>query len=251
MQEQMDRMQKMLREKKKTTKVSDVDLFSRTSCSSLDPSSRDVLPPVKTNPFAESSDRQRKQAKTFLKTPNYGPGLSEKTTRVLRGEEKEKLLERIGSSTPQHDKMVAILRDDLADSSDEEAQRNPMEERYNSYGKEIKRISSAPRSSSDGQITSIGSKGTLLNVEFPFTCALSSCTCRKDRLQPDQGRHLEHLQPAAEQAPTQGRDARKVLPPEGGQAPGGLASHRGAHVREDVRAYLQAQGRDSQERGAR
>ena len=87
---------------------------------------------MKTNPFAES-DKPRRVAKLHAETPMYGPALPAKTSRVLSGEEKEKLFARQKTSKPtplakSEDAALDRLRNDLGDSSDEDEARNPMEQ---------------------------------------------------------------------------------------------------------------------------
>jgi hypothetical protein len=76
----------------------------------------------------------------------FGPALAQRSTRVLEGEEKEAHMAKYKSEAPKKltpvEKAASItqVRADLAleDSSDEEEARNPMEQKYNSYGKEMK-----------------------------------------------------------------------------------------------------------------
>ncbi len=46
--------------------------------------------------------------------------------------------------------MADLVRNDLADSSDEESERDPMQEKYTNFGKEIKRISRASKEQQQG-----------------------------------------------------------------------------------------------------
>lgn len=57
------------------------------------------------------------------------------------GDEKDKILSRLEPS--EKDRLVAMVKNDLGDSSDEEAERNPMEQKYNDFGREVKRIARA------------------------------------------------------------------------------------------------------------
>ena len=120
--------------------------------------------PVKTNPFADA-DKPRKSTQYHPETPDFGPSLSKKTTRVLSKDEALKLNLELKKRENERD-MAAISAGDLAFSSDEESviptyissktkdvdlllnwpffqERDPTVERYNSFGKEIKRISRA------------------------------------------------------------------------------------------------------------
>eukprot|EP00095_Tigriopus_kingsejongensis_P008645 maker-scaffold426_size175065-snap-gene-0.37 protein:Tk08645 transcript:maker-scaffold426_size175065-snap-gene-0.37-mRNA-1 annotation:"hypothetical protein DAPPUDRAFT_300822" len=143
MQEQMVKMQELLNAKKSMdqTPVQEIDMFAAGS--SRAPAAQS---PVKTNPFAEC-DKPRKAMKLYQKTPKFGPAVQAKTSRVLQGEEKVSILERLGLS--DREKLQAtMVRDDLADSSDEEAERNPMESKYTDYGLDIKKRLARQSSSS-------------------------------------------------------------------------------------------------------
>ena len=105
----------------------------------------------------EEASKPKKAAILHQKTPRYGPALPVKSTRVVTGndtaynctdhafscnskqiigKEKEKLLANLNS---KDEDAISLLRRDLADSSDEEDNRNPMEQKYNDYGREVKR----------------------------------------------------------------------------------------------------------------
>ncbi|XP_059085709.1 protein MCM10 homolog [Tigriopus californicus] len=144
MKEQMERMQKLLDAKsavetsESTSKtlptVREINLFQPSSGALKAAGPRS---PVKTNPF-EDSDKPRRSAQLYQNTPRFGPALPNKTSRVLQGEEKAKILARLDTS--DRTKLEAVMvRGDLQDSSDDEAERNPMEQKYNEYGKSIKK----------------------------------------------------------------------------------------------------------------
>ena len=135
MQEEMLKMQKQLEDAKKPKKLEEIDVF-KASCSRS--ATNAPRSPVKTNPFAEQ-DRPRKSAQYHPETPQFGPKLSQKTTRVLTGEDKLKFQANM-KKLQEDKKRRAMLRNDLTYSSDEDAE-DPTAEKYNSFGKEIKRIS--------------------------------------------------------------------------------------------------------------
>ena len=75
--------------------------------------------PVKTNPFADA-DKPRKSTQYHPETPDFGPSLSKKTTRVLSKDEALKLNLELKKRENERD-MAAIAAGDLAFSSDEES----------------------------------------------------------------------------------------------------------------------------------
>ena len=108
---------------KSCTLLSEVDLFSQPGTSSK----QFPISPVKTNPFAEGVDRkvQFPTAKIFYDTPNYGPALSKKVTRVLENDEKKQLFKDLSKKDKERKEMeglsaVQIASRDLECSSDEE-----------------------------------------------------------------------------------------------------------------------------------
>ena len=130
---------------KSCTLLSEVDLFSQSGTSSNEfPRS-----PVKTNPFAEGVDRkvQFPTAKIFYDTPNYGPALSKKVTRVLENDEKKQLFKDLSKKDKERKEMeglsaVQIASRDLECSSDEEVDEEGTRittSKYSEYGNEIKR----------------------------------------------------------------------------------------------------------------
>ncbi len=206
MQEKMQRMKEAIQAKKKAKKesgggkstatastsssasatapVSEVDLFSAPS------SSRAGAPrfPVRTDPFKECQ-QGKLRAKTHLPTPQYGPALPGKSSRVLQGGDKERLLEDI-LMRDKEKRDAELVRGDLdLDSSDEEEARNPTQQKYNEYGKELKKkLESSSRAPSDlkGQITSFGasSKGKKVGFNQVEGCTLNLTSADRNKLLP-------------------------------------------------------------------
>ena len=94
----------------------------------LDDTSLKNLPKAKSVAISSNMSSSGRTSKLLDAVP-------EKSTlkqRVLCENEKNKISSSLEAAR-------SLLREDLEDSSDEEERRNPMEEKYNSYGKEIKR----------------------------------------------------------------------------------------------------------------
>lgn len=147
MQEEMRKMQEQLEAAKSNStppatstqrKLEDVDLFGQPSTNSSGAGNvRALRSPVKTNPF-QHLDKPRQQAKFHPETPQFGPKVSQKTTRVLSTEEKLKLQQEMKQREKER-RMKSLIAGDLADSSDDEKE-DPTVETYNDFGKAIKRI---------------------------------------------------------------------------------------------------------------
>ena len=120
MQEEMTKMQQELAEAKsgqKPKKLSEIDVFQPSGSRSVNA----PRCPVKTNPF-EGQDKPKNKAKYHPETPEFGPALSKKTSRVLTGDEKLRF-EHAMKKREDERNMAAIAARDLADSSDEEEVR--------------------------------------------------------------------------------------------------------------------------------
>ncbi len=194
MQERVRKMQEALERKRaqkaggkvsrSSSSASEVDLFSAPS------TSRAGAPrsPVRTDPF-EDTNRHRLKAKRHLRTPRYGPALPEKTSRIIQGGEKERLLEEI-IMRDKTTRDAELVRDDLAmDSSDEEDARNhPTEQKYNACGKELKRIAKTAPPDVRGQITSLSSTGKKEASKVGFNqvegCTLNLSNAEGNKLLP-------------------------------------------------------------------
>ena len=117
MQEEMAKMQKELEAAKKqpSKKLSEIDVFQPSGSRSVQNAPRC---PNKSNPFAEQ-DRPKNPAKYHPETPEFGPALAKKTSRVLSGDEKLKFEHELKKRQEQRE-MGEIAARDLADSSDED-----------------------------------------------------------------------------------------------------------------------------------
>ncbi len=246
-----------------STSCRDVDLFAKASTSSSVRRS-----PVKTNPF-EDPIKDRKATKLHPHTPAFGPALSKKSSRTLTGtchanhdasgykihhatveDEKRKALKEFGKS--EKDSIVALLRNDLADSSDEEERRNPLEEKYNDFGKQIRRIS---RAQSLPGATSAAGENRLLCLVVHLHINLVRLPNRGPEetagFQPSDGRHTQPLSASGEQDSAQEHVRGEQLAPPRGQSAGGQQRALHSHARKEVRASLHAEGSGSSQRPPR
>ena len=104
-------------------------------------------PPRPKNPFEEIKVSDRVTQK-FVDGNKFGPSLPKRSLdRRLEGEEKKELLAKLKAKDKERkEKMdyglgasAALVAQDLRDSSDEEAERDPTSQKYNEYGLQIKR----------------------------------------------------------------------------------------------------------------
>ena len=104
-------------------------------------------PPRPKNPFEEIKVSDRVTQK-FVDGNKFGPSLPKRSLdRKLEGEEKKELLAKLKAKDKERkEKMdyglgasAALVAQDLRDSSDEEAERDPTSQKYNDYGLQIKR----------------------------------------------------------------------------------------------------------------
>ena len=96
-------------------------------------------PPKPNNPFKEVKTSGR-TARMYVDPNKHGPGLPKKSAeRRITGEEKRRLMASIKTKDVERKEQLAMVAKDLEDSSDEEAERNPMEQKYNAYGLQIRR----------------------------------------------------------------------------------------------------------------
>ena len=121
MQEEMAKMQQELAAAKsgqqKPKTLSEIDVFQPSGSRSVNA----PRCPVKTNPF-EGQEKPKNKAKYHPETPEFGPALSKKTSRVITGDEKLRF-EHAMKKREEDRNMAAIAARDLADSSDEEEVR--------------------------------------------------------------------------------------------------------------------------------
>ena len=126
----------------------------------------------------------------------------------------------------EKDRLMAMVKNDRADSSDEEAERNPMEQKYNDFGREVKRIARANSSQATAAVAANGPgfyKGNFKDSRLESDCVLHSlhtfCTVfRQQRfceqtsgLQQGTGVHSEPLQLVRKQSLAPEYDAGKVF----------------------------------------
>uniref|UniRef100_A0A0K2VC38 Protein MCM10 homolog n=1 Tax=Lepeophtheirus salmonis TaxID=72036 RepID=A0A0K2VC38_LEPSM len=122
MLEKVKEMKAKVAAKKKTKAptIAEIDLFQK------DPS------PDKPSAGSPFIDKPNKPIKLFQKTQDFGPALPERKTRIITGDEKKELMNRITVADSK------VVRNDLDMSSDEEDE-NPMKANYNECGKQIKK----------------------------------------------------------------------------------------------------------------
>ena len=87
--------------------------------------------------------------KTYTDGNHYGPGLPKRSgDRKLEGSEKKELLANLRAKDQERQERkdygigvggASVVAQDLRDSSDEEAERDPNNQKYNEYGLQIKR----------------------------------------------------------------------------------------------------------------
>jgi len=145
MEEQMRKMKEKLKNKNKSQnsppkaaakpKLGEIDMFS-ASVQSPKSSKRGLTSPVKTNPLSEA-ERASKPAKFEANSTNWCPSLMRKDSeRTLGPQESSALKKRLAQIDSEKD-MIRIAKQDLADSSDDQDEDG--NDRYNQYGKEMKR----------------------------------------------------------------------------------------------------------------